>query len=148
MEEKNQSRLSLFIYTIVYSIAKKWRQVVSLTLVGLVFGIVISSAKLIAHQNMSYRIEGSFNVTTQTSNGNYTSNTKIPNGQDVQLSPSITSSVIYAMESKDILRESLSTAGMVKHLSSLTVLCVMMRKKGLFLPRLCLQSLRNVYPVC
>lgn len=111
MEEKNQSRLSLFIYTIVYSIAKKWRQVVSLTLVGLVFGIVISSAKLIAHQNMSYRIEGSFNVTTQTSNGNYTSNTKIPNGQDVQLSPSITSSVIYAMESKDILRESLSTAG-------------------------------------
>lgn len=111
MEEKNQSRLSLFIYTIVYSVAKKWRQVVSLTLVGLVFGIVISSAKLIAHQNMSYRIEGSFNVTTQTSNGTFTSNSKVPNGEDLQLSPVLAGSVIYAMESKDILKEALSNAG-------------------------------------
>lgn len=78
---------------------------VSLSVLGLLFGVLLSGLSYVQDSEESYSIAGSFAITTRNSSGTYLGGLSAPSANDVHLAESITDAVIYVMRSVRAVRE-------------------------------------------
>lgn len=97
----NSSGIQLRMGDIVYAIFKRWKLILALTFVGLVFGIMLSGVSYIQGNFSNYEITGSFVIQTKSDEGNFTSyNTDYQHPSDYNFAADVMDSVIYIIKSE------------------------------------------------
>lgn len=96
---------------LLYAAAKRWRQVLALTIVGLVFGIALSGVSYMQGKSMSYEISCSVAVTSQSGTGTFTGNSAYLNPSDFYLAQDMVDAVDYVLKSSRSMEETISRAG-------------------------------------
>ena len=70
----NNTGIQLRLGDLIYAVLKRWKLILALTFVGLVFGIMLSAVSYMQGSYTSYEVKGSFAIVAKTESGAYTTN--------------------------------------------------------------------------
>ncbi len=90
---------------LLFAFQKRWTIIVAMTLVGLVFGLILSAMTYVQSSFQSYEVKGSFAVTTVNGNGLYINNASAPNNNDYHLAEDMMDAVSYILRSDRVLTD-------------------------------------------
>ncbi len=90
---------------LLFAFQKRWDIIVALSLVGLVFGLILSAMTYVQSSFQSFDVKGSFAVTTINDRGNYINNAAAPNNNDFYLAEDMMDAVTYIIRSDRVLNE-------------------------------------------
>lgn len=93
------SGIQLRVSDLLFAIQKRWRIILALTFVGLLFGLLLSGMTYIQATLQSYSISGSFAITTRDGEGRYLGGMQYPAQSDFTLPETMGDAVIYVMRS-------------------------------------------------
>ncbi len=96
------SGIQLRVGDILFSIQKRWKLIVALTFVGLVFGLLLSGMTYVQSGLQSFEATGSFVINTYT-NGYYLSGLHEPAYNDFMMPPEMVDAVTYVVTSDRVL---------------------------------------------
>ena len=99
----NPIGIQLRISDILYAVQKRWKIIVSLTLMGLVFGLLLSGMNYVQSAVNTYQIKGSFIIAAVNSQGKYASNSATPTWNDISMSKELYDSVYYLLRSDRLM---------------------------------------------
>lgn len=110
MKRNDEFRIS----DILYGIIKHRILIVSLTIVGLLVGIVLSGISFLqGEMSKQYMITSSFTVNTQTEEGSFTSGFNYPDYNDVNMSEDLVGTVSYVLKSDMMLEDIINSLGLL-----------------------------------
>ncbi len=98
----------------VFVLKKRWKMILSLTLVGLVFGIVLFAMTYVQDSIRSYEVSGSFAISTQNhSDGVYINGSQVANNNDFHLAEDMVDAVAYVLRSNRVLEQVIQQQGLL-----------------------------------
>ena len=101
----NSLGIQLRIGDLLFAVQKRWKLIISLTFLGLVFGLLLSAMSYVQSTSDSYQVSGSFIISAVSNSGTYSSNTTTPNRNDMTLASEMYDSVYYLLRSDRLLYE-------------------------------------------
>lgn len=102
------------ISDILYGITKHRVLLSSLTIVGLLVGIVLSGISYLrGEMSKQYIITSSFSVNTQTDSGLFTSGQEYPSYNDINMAEDLAGAVSYVLKSDKMLEEIIDSLGLL-----------------------------------
>ncbi len=107
------SGIQLRISDLLFALQKHWKLILSLTFLGLVFGLLLSGITYVQDSLQMYEISGSVAVTTKALNGNYLGNNTVPTANDYHLAEDMTDAVMFIMKSKDAVNNVINEMGIL-----------------------------------
>lgn len=96
--------IQLRIGDLLYALLKRWKLIVSLTFMGMVFGLLLTGMTHIQSSLQSYDIRGSFAISTYA-NGTFLGGNTRPTNQDFTTAENMVDSVSYLLRSVRVLEE-------------------------------------------
>ena len=108
--------IQIRVCALLFALQKRWKIILSLTFIGLIFGLMLSGMTYIQSSLQTYQIKGSLAVNTRRPNGNYLGNYEVPSHNDFNLSIDLVEPVVYVMRSDRTmyqLIESMDTIGII-----------------------------------
>ncbi|MBQ9719961.1 MAG: AAA family ATPase [Oscillospiraceae bacterium] len=93
---------------VLFAIQKRWKVVVALTFIGLVFGLLLSGMTYVQGSLQSYEISGSFAISTRPLSGEYINGTGQATNNDFTLSEQMVDAVLYVMRSQRVLDQTIN----------------------------------------
>ncbi len=99
------SGIRVRISDLLFALQKRWMVIVSLTLVGLTFGLILSAMTFIQSSFQSFQISGSYAITTLNANGLYINNSSGANNNDFHLAEDMMEAVMYVIRSDRVMGE-------------------------------------------
>ncbi len=99
----NTIGIQLRISDLLFAVQKRWKIIVSLTLMGLVFGLLLSGMTYVQSAVQTFQIEGSFAINAVDTQGRYTSNGISPNRTDMTMATEMYDTVYYTLRSDRLL---------------------------------------------
>lgn len=87
----------------LFILQKRWKTIAGLTLLGLLFGFVLSGMTYVQTALHTYEVNGSFAVTTQNSQGKYINGSTSANNNDYHLAEDMVDAVRYIMLSDQVM---------------------------------------------
>ena len=110
MKKNDEIRIS----DILYEIVKHRVLIISLTIAGLLVGIVLSGVSFLrGEMSKQYIITSSFTVNTQTEQGLFTSGQEFPNQSDITMSEDLVNTVSYVFKSDKMLEDIINSLGLL-----------------------------------
>lgn len=106
-----KNRIELRVSDFLYAVLKRWRQVLALTIAGIIFGLVLNGIAFMQGANKQYQVKCSFAIAAQSSIGTFTGNSAYLNPNDFYLAQDMTDAVEYVITSRRVLEEALDRAG-------------------------------------
>ena len=97
--------IQLRISDLLFAVQKRWKIIVALTVLGAVFGLMLSGMSYVQSSLTSYSISGSAAINTLRGDGTYLYGDKAPSQNDFHLAEDMADSVIYIMRSDRVLSE-------------------------------------------
>ena len=97
--------IQLRIGDMLYAIQKRWKLIVALTFVGLVFGLLLSGVTYVQGSLQNYEVKGSVAISTRPLSGYFINGTAQPTQNDFNLSEDMVDAVIYIMKSDHVLSQ-------------------------------------------
>lgn len=98
----------------LFALQKRWKMILSLTLVGLVFGVVLFAMTYVKDSIRSFEVSGSVSISTQNhSDGVYINGSQIANNNDFHLAEDMVDSVVYVLRSNTVLKEVIERQGLL-----------------------------------
>ena len=97
--------IQIRVSDMLFILRKRWKTIVGLTLLGLVFGFVLSGMTYVQTSFQTYEITGSFAITTQNEQGRYINGTTAANNNDYHLAEDMAEAVRYLILSDKVLQE-------------------------------------------
>ena len=98
------SGIQLRIGDFLFSIQKRWKLIVALTLVGLMFGLLLSGVTYVQSGLQSFEVSGAFVISTVT-NETYLGGYPNPSYNDFMMPPDMVDAVNYIVQSDHVLNE-------------------------------------------
>lgn len=95
--------IQLRIGDMLFAIQKRWKLIVALTFVGLVFGLLLSGMTYVQGSLQNYEVKGSVAISTRPRSGFFINGTAQPTQNDYNLSEDMADAVIYIMRSDHVL---------------------------------------------
>ena len=99
----NNTGIQLRISDLLFAVQKRWKIIASLTLMGLVFGFLLSGMNYVQSAVESYEINGSFIIAAVDSQGRYSGNSTAPSRTDITMATDLYDSVYYLLRSDRLL---------------------------------------------
>ena len=100
--------IQIRVSDMIFVLKKRWKMVLSLTMVGLIFGMLLLAVAYIQNSRQSYAANGSFAISTKNGEGVYTNGAQIANNNDFHLAEDMADAVSYVVFSDHVLREVIS----------------------------------------
>ena len=97
--------IQLRIGDLLFAVQKRWKIIVMLTLLGGMFGLLLSGMSYVQSSLTSYSISGSVSINTLSPDGKYLYGDDAPSQNDYHLAEDMVDSVIYIMRSDRVLEE-------------------------------------------
>ena len=97
----------------IFALKKRWKLILSLTLIGLVFGILLFTMTYVQDSYRSYEVSGSFAISTQTPTGVYINGSQIANNNDYHLAEDMVDAVVYVLRSNAVLTDVINQQGLL-----------------------------------
>ena len=98
----------------LFVLKKRWKMILSLTLVGFVFGVVLFAMTYVQDSIRSYEVSGSFAISTQNhSEGVYINGSQIANNNDFHLAEDMVDAVVYVLRSNMVLEQVIQQQGLL-----------------------------------
>ena len=97
--------IQIRVSDLLFTLQKRWGIIVSLTVVGLVFGLVLSGMAYVQASFQSFEVKGSFAIAAVAEDGRFASGNYVPTSNDVRLAEDMTDSVQYVIRSPRVLNE-------------------------------------------
>ena len=101
----NTVGIQLRISDLLFAVQKRWKIIVSLTLMGLVFGLLLSGMNYVQSAVEDYQIEGSFIISAVDSQGRYSGNSSAPSRNDITMATELYDTVYYLLRSDRLLSQ-------------------------------------------
>lgn len=109
-----QTRKQLRVSDILHAVGKHRMMILLFTVIGLVFGIVLSVISYMrGEMSKQYAIKTSIAVTSQNENGLFTAQSNDPNSTDIYLAENMVDSVIYVLKSDRTLQKAMDRLELV-----------------------------------
>ena len=99
----NSLGIQLRISDMLFAVQKRWKIILLLTLLGGVFGALLSGLSYVQKSEDSYQIRGSFILVATNSNDRYSSNSSSPNRNDFILAGDLYDMFSYLVKSERLL---------------------------------------------
>lgn len=97
---RSNGGIQLRVGDFVYAILKRWKLILALTFIGLLFGIMLSAVSYMQGSYTSFEITSSFAIVAQSESGIYSgTGGEIPNSSDFHLSEDMVSAAKYIIKS-------------------------------------------------
>lgn len=97
--------IQLRISDLLFAVQKRWKIIVMLTILGGVFGLLLSGMSYMQSSLTSYNISGSMAINTIRTDGTYLYGDEAPSQNDFHLAEDMVDSVIYIVRSVRVLNE-------------------------------------------
>lgn len=97
----------------IFALKKRWKLILALTLIGLVFGVLLFTMTYVQDSYRSYEVSGSFAISTQTPTGVYINGSQIANNNDYHLAEDMVDAVVYVLRSNAVLSEVINQQGLL-----------------------------------
>lgn len=98
----------------LFVLQKRWKMILSLTLVGLVFGVLLFAMTYVQDSIRSYEASGSFAISTQNhSDGVYINGSQVANNNDFHLAEDMVDAVSYVLRSNRVLEQVIQQQGLL-----------------------------------
>lgn len=97
--------IRLRVSDFLFAFQKRWMVIVALSLVGLVFGLILSAMTYVQSSFQAYEVSGSFAITTLNANNKYLNNNAAANNYDYHLAEDMVDAVRYILTSNRVLSE-------------------------------------------
>lgn len=102
------SGIRIRVSDLLFALQKRWTVIVALSLVGLVFGLILSAMTYVQSSFQTFDISGSFAVTTVNREGRYINNATAPNNNDYHLAEDMMDAVKYVIRSDRVMNQVIS----------------------------------------
>ena len=110
----NSGGVQIRVSDMIFALKKRWKMILSLTFVGLVFGVLIYVMTYVQDSVRSYEVSGSLAISTQNhAEGVYITGTQIANNNDFHLAEDMADAVIYVLSSDTVLSQVISQEGLL-----------------------------------
>lgn len=110
----NSGDVQIRVSDMIFALKKRWKMILSLTFVGLVFGVLIYVMTYVQDSVRSYEVSGSLAISTQNhAEGVYITGTQIANNNDFHLAEDMADAVIYVLSSDTVLSQVISQEGLL-----------------------------------
>ena len=97
--------IQLRISDLLYAVQKRWKIILSLTFVGIVFGVLLSGMTYVQSTFQTYQISGSAMIVATDSSDRYLNNSISPTSNDIKLAVDIVDMVYYFLRSDRMLEQ-------------------------------------------
>ena len=98
----------------LFVLQKRWKMILSLTMVGLAFGVVLFAMTYVQDSIRSYEVSGSFAISTQNhSDGVYINGSQVANNNDFHLAEDMVDAVVYVLRSNLVLEQVIQQQGLL-----------------------------------
>ncbi len=106
--------IQLRLSDLLFAIRKRWKLIVLLTVIGLIFGIMLSGVSYLqGTMSRNYEITGSVVVNTKRTAGLFTSGNESPDWNDFRFAEEMTDSAIYIMQSERVLDQAINDLSLI-----------------------------------
>ncbi len=105
--------IQIRVSDMIFVLKKRWKMVLSLTMIGFIFGMLLLTVAYIRNSRQSYAANGSFAISTKNGEGIYTNGAQIANNSDFHLAEDMADAVSYVVLSDHVLREVISERGLL-----------------------------------
>ncbi len=95
--------IQLRISDLLFAVQKRWKIIVALTFMGLVFGLLLSGMNYVQSAVEDYQIDGSLLVSAVDSDGRYSGNNRAPSRTDITMATEMYDTVYYLLRSDRLL---------------------------------------------
>ena len=95
--------IQIRVSDMLFILQKRWKTIAGLTLLGLLFGFVLSGMTYVQTALHTYEVNGSFAVTTQNTQGKYINGSTSANNNDYHLAEDMVDAVRYIMLSDQVM---------------------------------------------
>lgn len=110
----NSGGVQIRVSDMIYALKKRWGIILSFTVIGLIFGMVIYVMTYVQDSVRSYEVSGSLAISTQNhAEGVYITGTQIANNNDFHLAEDMADAVIYVLCSDTVLNQVINEEGML-----------------------------------
>ena len=107
------SSIQIRVSDMMFVLKKRWKMVLSLTIIGLVFGSLLFAMTYIQNSRQSFEASGSFAISTKNTEGIYINGAHIANNNDFHLAEDMADAVRYVVSSDHVLREVINEQGLL-----------------------------------
>lgn len=97
--------IQMRISDLLFALQKRWKIIVSLTIVGFVFGMLLSAMSFIQSTYQSYSVEGSFIISSINSKDRFINGYDTMSDGDFHLAQSMVDTVLYMLTSDRLMNE-------------------------------------------
>lgn len=97
---------------LIYTVVKRWKMILFLTLVGCGFGVAWSGISYIRGNYTSYQINCSIALTSQSATGAFTGNSAYLTNNDFHLAEDMADAAVFVMQSDRVLNTAIESAGL------------------------------------
>ena len=98
----------------LFVLQKRWKMILSLTLVGLAFGVVLFAMTYVQDSIRSYEVSGSFAISTRNhSDGVYINGSQVADNNDFHLAEDMVDAVVYVLRSNLVLEQVIQQQGLL-----------------------------------
>ena len=101
----NSIGIQLRISDLLFAVQKRWKIIISLTFLGLLFGVLLSGMNYVQSAVETYQINGSVAINAVNSQGLYPGNSLSPSRTDMNLAIDLYDTVYYMLRSDRLLRQ-------------------------------------------
>ncbi len=105
--------IQIRVSDMIFVLKKRWKMVLSLTIIGLIFGLLLFAMTYIQNSRQSYAASGSFAISTKNTEGIYINGAHVANNNDFHLAEDMADAVRYVVCSDHVLREVINEQGLL-----------------------------------
>ncbi len=110
----NSGGVQIRVSDMLFILNKRWKMILSLTMLGLVFGVVIFTMTYVQDSVRSYEVSGSLAISTQNhSDGVYINGSQVANNNDFHLAEDMADAVTYVLRSDVVLNQVITDQGLL-----------------------------------
>ena len=107
------SSVQIRVSDMIFVLKKRWKMLLSLTMTGLVFGLLLLAVTYIQNSQQSYVAGGSFAISTRNAEGVYVNGAQIANNNDFHLAEDMADAVRYVVSSDHVLNQVIADQGLL-----------------------------------
>lgn len=99
----NNLGIQLRISDLLFALKKRWKIIIFLTFIGLVFGLMLSGLSYVQSAADTYQVNGSFIIAAVNTKGIYSSNSSTPSRNDFTMASDLYDTIYYLMRSDRLM---------------------------------------------
>lgn len=96
--------IQIRVSDMLFILQKRWKTIVGLTLLGLLFGLALSGMSYVQSSFQTYEIKGSYAITTLNAQGKYINGNDAANNNDFYLAEDMVDAVKYLIRSDRVMQ--------------------------------------------